>query len=230
MGNFCKNVTVKGPHRQAIVDFLVDMGGLFYVSPTVDTITTIAANHTYLQNSDVLANFARTLSQQFQCPALAVINHDDDVFAYVLYDGGGRDHAYNSSPWYFNGEQPGGDFDLPEDQIPPEPQDWENDPDMPAGGDAAALIRLFAPTAEIVVVGRILHAPDDDLPEDDDDPLWDAIMNHEMLVDALDRHIQLLDALNLPRISLKIDVRYLSNKKPVDLEAEGILKIGAEPA
>ena len=65
---------------------------------------------------------------------MAILNHDDSVLMYFLYDRGDRKDSYNSNPSYF-----------------------DDGPSEPSGGDAAALCQVFGCTDEDAV-RRILTA------------------------------------------------------------------------
>ncbi len=212
MGNFYVNVTVKGPDRSDIAKHLERIGCEAYLAPDRNEITTLCETQCDTQDTVLISEFVRELSAFFGCPALAVVNHGDDILAYVLYNNGERQDAYNSSPWYFDGEQLGGDFELPADQIPPEPQDWDVDPELPAGGDTAALVELFGNEADIAEVDRVLHTPET---EESDE-----------FVFAFERHTALLKALGYPDHPVVFGTRYLRKQTPEQLAAEGIIKIG----
>ena len=71
---------------------------------------------------------------------LAVLNHDDDILFYHLYERGAKTDEYCSTPGYFSGE------DSP-----------------PSGGDARKLCRAFeSPNTD--GVEAILHPTDEDRP------------------------------------------------------------------
>lgn len=212
MGNFYVNVTLKGPERSDITEYLERIGCKAYLAPAADRITTLCEEQCDNQDTVLISRFIRELSEDFGCPALAAVNHADDILAYVLYDKGERRHAYNSKPWYFDGKPLGGDFDLPPDQIPPEPEDWDVDPELPAGGDAEALVELFGNAADVAEVDRVLHAPETDQSDE--------------FVFAFERHEALLKALGLPDHAVCFGTRYLADRIPAQLEAEGILRIG----
>jgi len=209
MGNFYVNVTLKGPDRSDIAEYLQRMGCKAYLTPAVDSVTTLCEEQCDSQDGTVISRITQDLSGYFHDAALAVVNHDDDVLAYVLYDKGERHHAYNSSPWYVDGAQLGGDFDLPEDQITSQSGDRNVGPELPAGGDAEALVRLLGNAANLAAVNQVLSGGAD------------------AFAFAVERHEALLKALGLPDHALCFGYRYLSRgEAPPGMTEDSILKVG----
>ena len=55
----------------------------------------------------MLASLALTISTHLECPALAVLNHDDDVLWYQLFDAGKLLDAYiSASEWWEDPSEP----------------------------------------------------------------------------------------------------------------------------
>ncbi len=173
MGNFYVNITLKGPGRDQIVAGLTEAGCDAYLSPTVDGVTTICEAVCDSQDDDYIRAFAAKLSERLGCPALAVLNHDDDVLWYGLYAAGVLDHEYTSSPDFFEAEflDPDDDLELDDDGV-----------SIPEGGDAQALCAAFGPAADPAAVETILRALDDETG----------------FVFAFERHEALAKALGLP--------------------------------
>ena len=208
MGNFYVNVTLKGPDRLDIAEHLQQMGCNAYLLPAVDSVTTLCEEQCDHQNGAVVSQISRELSERLQCPALTVLNHDDDVLAYVLYDKGERRHAYNSAPWFFDGAPLGGDFDLPYDRA--SSQSARQDPGLEslASGDAEALVGLFGNAADLAEVTRVLSGGTD------------------VFVFAFERHEALLKALGLPNHAVGLGYTYLSQvESPDGLTEKNILKV-----
>jgi hypothetical protein len=86
-----------------VAEYLTQQGLRAYVSPTVKRVTVIGEAQCDTQKEHVLDALAARLSKQFDCPALAVLNHDDDVLLYKLYIHGLPSDAYDSTPGYFEG-------------------------------------------------------------------------------------------------------------------------------
>ncbi len=213
MGNFYVNVTLKGPTRSDIAAYLEQMGCKAFLTPEVDSVTTVCEEQCDSQDSAVISLFAGKLSEHFRCPAFAVLNHDDDLLAYILYDRGERKHAYTSSPRYFDGRQLGSDFDLPADQFPLEPEERDVDPELPAGGDPEALVQSFGESADPAEVARVLRTP--------------STGSSDKFVFAFERHEALLKALGLPAHALCFGYRYVSRGEfPLGVTRDDILAVG----
>jgi len=97
MGNFYTNVTLLGPGREEVAEFLRQRRWTAYVSPTADRQTVVYDALADEQDTSRLARVARELSERFACPALAVLNHDDSELWLELYERGARTAAYDSS-------------------------------------------------------------------------------------------------------------------------------------
>jgi hypothetical protein len=139
MGNFYTNITLRGPDQDATVAFLNEQRRPAYVAPTVNGCTIVFDEACETQDTDILEALAAQLSQRFACPALAVLNHDDDILWYKLYDAGQALDEYNSAPDYFGDEEGA----------------------QPTGGDARKLCRAFKAEQNLNEVERILRAADE---------------------------------------------------------------------
>lgn len=135
MGSFYTNVTLRGPKQSPVAEYLASRNRQVLVSPTVDGITVVWDALTESQDPRLLTNLARELSAQFDCPALAALNHDDDLLWLQLHVDGRLIDEYNSAPGYFGG-QPSA---------------------MPEGGNAQALCEAFGAEGATARVKRILH-------------------------------------------------------------------------
>ncbi len=177
MGNFYVNVTLKGPGRDQIAACLAEAGFEAYLSPTVDGVTMVCEAVCDSQNDDHIRAFTAKLSERLACPALAVLNHDDDVLWYGLYAAGVLDHEYNSAPDFFESEflDPDDDLELDDDGV-----------SIPEGGDAHSLCAAFGPAANPAEVETILRALDDE----------------SGYVFAFERHQALAKALGLPAFTV----------------------------
>ena len=117
MGGFYDNITVRGPSPEELQQFLQDTNCDALISPEVE-------GHVVVYHAEpdgdpgILETITEQLSRQFKCPALGVLNHDDDILMYTLFVNGELLDQYNSDPNYF--EDAG-------------------EPDGPLGGDAKAL-------------------------------------------------------------------------------------------
>ncbi len=186
MGNFYVNVTVRGPRQSEVADWLKAGGFEAFVSPTQRGLTTVYEVLCDSQNDEHIRAFAGSLSQALGCPALAVLNHDDDVLWYGLYQAGVLDHEYNSAPDFFDDDVFG--LDLDEDLGPEDDGVF-----IPSGGDAEALCAAFNPTTDEARVAAILSAVDDETG----------------YVCAFERHEALAEALGLPGFTVCCGYRHL---------------------
>lgn len=89
------------------------------------------------QDDDVIKDLGARASEELGAPVLAVLNHDDDVLAYWLFEAGQLVDEYNSCPGYF------GDGDT-----------------TPAGGDATRLCAAFGVPAKAEQVDEVLRRED----------------------------------------------------------------------
>jgi hypothetical protein len=103
MGAFYTNITLRGPDREQVAQCLKQMKRTAYVSPTTDGFTVVYDKETETQDDADLMGLASQLSAAFECPALAVLVHDSDIFAYWLFEEGTLADEYNSAPGYFEG-------------------------------------------------------------------------------------------------------------------------------
>ena len=154
MGNFYVNVALKGAQQAPVAEHLAGLRCDAYVSPTVGGVTMVCEALCDSQDDAHIRAFIGGLSQHFRCPALAVLNHDDDLLWYGLYQAGVLDHEYNSAPDFFE-----------DDLFRALDEELEADDDgvsVPEGGDAAALCAAFGPAADPAAVETILRALDDE--------------------------------------------------------------------
>ncbi|HKS29829.1 MAG TPA: hypothetical protein VJS44_18545 [Pyrinomonadaceae bacterium] len=141
MGNFYTNVTLLGPDQDSIAEYVAEQNRNAYVSPTVNNFTVVYDEQCESQDTDILEELASELSKRFSCPALAVLNHDDDILWYKLFEAGQLTDEYDSCPDYFEAEA---------------------ELSMPKGGDAGKLCSVFKSEQNVTEVERILRAPNPD--------------------------------------------------------------------
>jgi hypothetical protein len=103
MGSFYTNITLRGPSQEQIVETLTQLRKRAYVSPTINGFTVICEQRCDTQEISILHSLATSLSARFKCPTLAILNHDDDVLWYGLYNQGRAVDEYDSTPGYFEG-------------------------------------------------------------------------------------------------------------------------------
>lgn len=136
MGAFYTNLTLHGPNLDAVLAYLNAQQISAYVAePQPGMVVVYDEISDESQDVITLMGLAERLSRQFDCGALAVLNHDDDILAFWLYENGEQRDQYDSCPGYFTGEEA-----------------------PPAGGDAAVLCRVFgvdaAQAAELETILR----------------------------------------------------------------------------
>ena len=133
MGNFYVNYTVRGPSQQAVATALAGRSAL--VTPARAGCVVVFDEPSEEQAQEAIGELAARLARQFLCPVLAVLNHDDDILWYQLYQSGALIGEYDSCPDYF---------------------DPEADPAGPLGGDAQKLCDAFGVgcVAEVELVLR----------------------------------------------------------------------------
>jgi hypothetical protein len=120
MGNFYTNYTLRGPSQEAVAKALAGRSAI--VTREQDGCLVVFDEQSDEQDQAAISDLASRLSQEFGCPVLAVLNHDDDIFWYQLYLAGQLADEYDSSPGYF---------------------DPSAEPSAPAGGDAQKLCSAF---------------------------------------------------------------------------------------
>ena len=99
MGNSYTNLTLRGPDPSAVAEAL--KGRSAFITPKQNNCVVVLDEESDAQDLDALSRLAQDLSSKLSCPTLAVMNHDDDVLLYALYDNGVLVDEYNSSPDYF---------------------------------------------------------------------------------------------------------------------------------
>ncbi|MCV2423703.1 hypothetical protein [Paucibacter sp. DJ2R-2] len=136
MGSFYTSHTLRGPSQRQVLDWLD--GRSAFVSQTDREMTTVLDEACESQDGEDLAGLALQLSAHFHCPVLAVLNHDDDILYFELYEDGEKTDEYNSSPGYF---------------------DEEVEDNSPRGGDALRLAAVFG-ASDAAAIETVLRNPD----------------------------------------------------------------------
>ncbi|MGI5817831.1 MAG: hypothetical protein ACOX9R_07005 [Armatimonadota bacterium] len=157
MGSFYTNLTLHGPGQHEVAEYLASRNRQVLVSPTVGGVTVVYDALAESQEQRLLANLGRELSAQFDCAALAALNHDDDVLWLQLHLDGRLIDEYNSAPGYFGGSPS----------------------DRPEGGDAQALCEAFEVPDRVPEAERILRR------EGDYAGYFAASARHKALADSL---------------------------------------------
>src|SRR5215218_7536913 len=135
MGNFYVNYTVRGAKPQAVAALLAGRSAI--ITPEQNGCIVVFDEASDAQDTKVITQLGIRLSTELGCPVLAVLNHDDDVLWFQVFEGGEVLDEYDSSPGY---------------------ADPSAETSGPSGGDAIRLCATFdagnAPQIE-----RILRMP-----------------------------------------------------------------------
>ena len=160
MGSFYTNITVRTADTDSVAAAVRQAGRTALIAPPENGATVVFDEASEEQDVEVLRTLAQHLARVCKCPALAILNHDDDVLVYLLYDAGKLVDEYNSAPGYF---------------------DADADPDTPpSGGDAERLTEAFGVPDRSDDVERILRTDGTD-----DDEFVFAMDRHRALVMTL---------------------------------------------
>ena len=136
MGNFYVNFSVQADDPRPIASILERAGRKAVVTPAFGGFVVAYEEQSDTQDTGAVAQVGSLLSREAHAPVLGVLNHDDDIFCYWLFEDGRLSDHYNSCPDYF-GE--------------PDPEEAE------AVGDAQRLCEALAAPAAIDQVESLLH-------------------------------------------------------------------------
>ena len=100
MGNFYTNIVVRGSKAPSAIAALRDRKAFVAV---VDDTTFVYDERCDEQNVDEIRKLARHLSKECGAPALAALNHDDDVLWLALARDGTIVDVYDSNPGFERG-------------------------------------------------------------------------------------------------------------------------------
>ncbi len=104
MGSFYVNFSVKSTNQSVIRTALQQARRTAMVSPSIDGYTVVYDRGADTQDDAEILAVGTLLSQGVAAPTLAVLNHDDDILYYWLFENGTLTDTYNSNPGYFYGE------------------------------------------------------------------------------------------------------------------------------
>ena len=135
MGGFYTNYTLRGPSQPALAAVLA--GRKAVVTPQNHGCVVVFDEASEGQDLAEIGELAARLSGELGCPVLAVVNHDERVFWYRLYEDGAVTDEYDSCPGCCNSS--------------PEPA-------RPAGGNAARLCAAFG-GEDVAGVEQVLRTP-----------------------------------------------------------------------
>lgn len=110
MGNFYTNFTVRSADRDAVIVALGNMGRVAYVAPVDNGNTVVYDRQSDEQDLSAIEQVGTRLSLELNAPVLAILNHDDDILCYWLFQSGQLVDEYNSCPSCFHeaSEEPSG--------------------------------------------------------------------------------------------------------------------------
>ncbi|HEV3009680.1 MAG TPA: hypothetical protein VGX52_11640 [Burkholderiales bacterium] len=135
MGSFYVNYTVRSGDQAAVAKSL--KGRKAYVTPAKDGALVVTDEAAESQDIDAVREVGELLSTSMNTQVLAVLNHDDDMLWFGLFDKGRLTDEYNSAPAYFEGG---------------------NDP--PTGGDARKLCAAFGKAGKEKDLDAVLKKTD----------------------------------------------------------------------
>jgi hypothetical protein len=98
MGNWYKNITLRGPDQAEVAAVLRRLDRRAYVTPTRDSVTVVFDRASDEEGDPgELGDLVMALSHELDCAALAAAVFDDDVLLLGLYDHGTQVGEYNSA-------------------------------------------------------------------------------------------------------------------------------------
>jgi hypothetical protein len=106
MGNFYTNIVVQGAKAPQAISALESEGRRAFVA-VVDQSTFVYDELCDEQDPEELRKLAKVLSRTCDAPALAALNHDDDVLWLALARNGNVVNVYDSFPEFSSGGFPG---------------------------------------------------------------------------------------------------------------------------
>jgi len=133
MGNFYVNFSVRGADQKSVANCLWSANRKAYVAPAANNVTMFYEEESDSQDQSAIEEVACRVSESLELPVFVVLNHDDSILVYWLYDKGELVDSYDSAPGLLDGEK--------------------NPPD---GGDAQALCKAFGVSGNLKKVRDIL--------------------------------------------------------------------------
>jgi len=140
MGNFYVNITTRKASAEEIIKYLKSINLTSFVIKGPDDYCTIYEEKCDEQDTKHISSLLKEISTNFSCPAIGMLNHDDDILAYELWSNGEKVDEYDSCPGYFSGD---------EDRMEPE------------GGDAKTMSHLLSDGTNEKEIDKILRSSGD---------------------------------------------------------------------
>lgn len=133
MGSFYSNLALKTNDTDDVVDTLTQASRTGFVASAGEWVVVYDAQCDD-QDADEVELVGTMLSRQHRCVGFAVMNHDDDILVYWLFDKGEIIDTYNSRPDYF-----------------------DSSADADQGGDVELLCRTLGKPQAVHIVRKILY-------------------------------------------------------------------------
>jgi hypothetical protein len=200
MGNFYVNHTVRASQEQVVAVLEAERRTAF-VGPTLDGFTIVCDRECDSQDEHAIVALGRRLSARLGGPVLAVLNYDDDLLCYWLFDRGHLIEQYNSCPGLFDDEPRAWPRLYREDREDERPAD-------PRPERGAELCRVFGVPDAQHKVQAILSQHDEQF----------AMFTHQKLVRLL----------GLPAAAVATGYRYVA-EGDAELDADDCVHIGGRP-
>ncbi|MGZ4962640.1 MAG: hypothetical protein ACXWC8_08815 [Limisphaerales bacterium] len=134
VGNFYVNHTVRGATAEAVAKAL--KGRTAIIAPADNDCVVVFDAECDTQDQAIIAEVGEKLSSELGATVLSVLNHDDDILWYQLFEKGKVIDEYDSMPGYF---------------------DEDSDHSGALGGDAQKLAAAFG-IQDSVGIARILKS------------------------------------------------------------------------
>jgi hypothetical protein len=97
---YAYNIAIKGPSQAEIASCFEAQGEIGVVTPQENGVAIFSSGNCLMK--DRIEQYARLMSQQFDCPVLAMHNYDDSVLWYQLIADGEILDEYDSCPSYLD--------------------------------------------------------------------------------------------------------------------------------
>jgi hypothetical protein len=105
MGNFYVNHTVRGATLDAVAKAMA--GRPCIIAPAENNYVVVYDAESDTQDPEVITELGQKLSRDLNAAVLAVLNHDDDILFFQLFQNGKVTDEYDSAPGYFEGNDSG---------------------------------------------------------------------------------------------------------------------------
>lgn len=102
MGNFYVNHTIRGASLDAVAKAMV--GRPCIIAPAENNYVVVYDAESDTQDAEAITGLGQKLSRDLNATVLAVLNHDDDILFFQLFQNGHVTDEYDSTPGYFEGD------------------------------------------------------------------------------------------------------------------------------